>query len=65
MESKSSLDIEIQVPESDISKEICEQTDAVTDDWDAPDNKENPRNWSAGESWSCRHVLRAALMHSQ
>jgi hypothetical protein len=49
MASKKWVNIEIQLQESDASKEICDQTDALTDDWDAPYNKENPRNWSACE----------------
>lgn len=50
MSSKNSVDIEIQVLESDAStKELCDPPDALTEDWDAPDNKENPRNWSACE----------------
>jgi len=49
MASEKSVYIEPQVRESDASKEICDQTDALTDDWDAPYNKENPRNWSACE----------------
>jgi hypothetical protein len=49
MESKVSIDIEIQERESCSSKEIYDQANALTDDWDAPYNKENPRNWSACE----------------
>ena len=48
MSSKDLGDIEIQVQESVASKEI-DQTDALIDEWDAPENKENPRNWSARE----------------
>jgi hypothetical protein len=48
MASKKLFDIEVQVQESDVStKELCGHTDAFTEDWDAPDNKENPRNWSS------------------
>jgi hypothetical protein len=49
MESKNSLDIEIQERESCSSKEIYDPADALNDDWDASYNKENPRNWSACE----------------
>jgi hypothetical protein len=49
MASEKSLDIEIQVRELDASKETYDQTDALIEDWDAPHNKENPRNWSACE----------------
>jgi len=48
MSSKDLGDIEIQVQESVASKDI-DQTDALIADWDAPENKENPRNWSARE----------------
>jgi hypothetical protein len=41
-------DIEIQARESgDSIKHLCEEPNASTDDWDAPNNAENPRNWSA------------------
>jgi hypothetical protein len=51
MASEKSADIEIQVRESDDSiKETCDgQVDALTADWDDPQNKENPRNWSSRE----------------
>lgn len=49
MSSKNEVDIEVQARDSLDSKEICEQTKTLTDDWDAPDNKENPRNWTACE----------------
>lgn len=50
MTSASLSDVERQMPESELSKEMYVQVDAVTDDWDEPDNKENPRNWSACKS---------------
>jgi hypothetical protein len=49
MEFEKSIDIEIQARESNASQETFNQPDALKDDWDAPDNKENPRNWSACE----------------
>jgi hypothetical protein len=68
MASKYSADVELQVRESDASKERCDQTNASTNDsdwdvsdnktnalidnWDAPDNQENPRNWSACERYA-------------
>lgn len=47
--SKPPNDVEIQVQELGPSKEETEQINAFLDEWDAPDNKENPRNWSACE----------------
>jgi hypothetical protein len=44
-------DLENQARESNDSiKHLCEETSVLTDDWDAPNNKENPRNWSACKS---------------
>lgn len=49
MEIKHVTDIEVQVQELGDSKETSRQTSTLVDDWDLPDNKENPRNWSACE----------------
>lgn len=59
MESEKAIDVEIQVKELAVEEETqpCEQKDAFVDDWDAPHNKENPRNWSAGESWILVFIL--------
>ncbi|ORY01117.1 major facilitator superfamily domain-containing protein [Clohesyomyces aquaticus] len=56
MASKTSEDIEIQVRESDDLKDV----DALTEDWDEPTNKENPRNWSALKK-AC-HVIPVSLL---
>jgi hypothetical protein len=72
MASKYSADVELQVRESDASKERCDQnntstddwdgldnkTNALIDDWDAPDNQENPRNWSACERYAIAFTFR-------
>jgi hypothetical protein len=63
MESKYEAEIEIQLRQldADSSEERCHQTGNATDswiapvtksntlkeDWDAPHNMENPRNWSS------------------
>jgi hypothetical protein len=49
MSDKNSTDIEIQIRESLSSTSSLNQTNVLTEDWDAPHNKENPRNWSACE----------------
>ncbi|KUJ14061.1 MFS general substrate transporter [Mollisia scopiformis] len=67
-------DVEIQLHELDASKEACDRTSASTYDgdardnktnafikeWDAPDNQENPRNWSALKK--ARHIIPVALL---
>ncbi|KAF2497246.1 MFS general substrate transporter [Lophium mytilinum] len=61
MASKKSADVEIQVRESDAStKELCDQTNSLEEDWDAPHNKENPRNWSALKK-GC-HIVPVSLL---
>lgn len=49
LDFKPEADIEIQVQEVDASKELSQESNALIDSWDAPDNKENPRNWSPCE----------------
>ncbi len=55
METKSSTkdeDIEIQVGSASTDDESTQDSktgNALIDDWDAPDNQENPRNWTACE----------------
>ena len=64
MTLKDLADAEIQVQELDpeSSKSISDETDALTDDWDAPSNKENPRNWSACKRLAtCSKVAQAKL----
>ncbi|KAH7066886.1 major facilitator superfamily domain-containing protein [Paraphoma chrysanthemicola] len=59
--SKSLDDIEVRVCESDAStKEICDHPDALTADWDAPHNKENPRNWTALKK--AAHIVPVAML---
>lgn len=44
-------DVEVQIQESDAStSELCDEIKAFTKDWDAPENKDNPRNWSSCKS---------------
>lgn len=50
VESKQSVDIEVQVQEVNAVKDESYQDNALLRDWDLPDNKENPKNWS-----SCRY----------
>lgn len=47
VQSKQQIDIEVQVQEVKSSKDDAHQDNALLRDWDLPDNKENPKNWSA------------------
>jgi hypothetical protein len=49
VESKPVTDIEIQVQEVNSSKEENDLDNTLLDDWNAPGNKENPKNWSGCE----------------
>lgn len=69
MESKYSadIDVEIQVRESDSTdgRDTPDtKTNALVDEWDAPDNQENPRNWSSCERYTTALTsLRVELMY--
>jgi hypothetical protein len=50
MAREKSIDIEVQVFGSDDSfQELKSRPTTSVEDWDAPHNKENPRNWSGCE----------------
>jgi hypothetical protein len=52
MALKNSVYIEIEERELGVSKEICGKANILTDDWDSPYNKENPRSWSACKQYA-------------
>ncbi|TVY82790.1 Polyamine transporter [Lachnellula suecica] len=58
MSSKKPADIEVQVRESDSRDTPDSKT--LIEDWDAPHNTENPRNWSAFKK--ARHIIPVALL---
>lgn len=58
MTAKELADVETQTIDGNDSTEAFEKTDSLTDDWDAPYNLENPRNWSACEGYTIYSTIR-------
>ncbi|KAH3912956.1 hypothetical protein HBI56_089610 [Parastagonospora nodorum] len=53
--------IEVQIQESDAStSELCDEIKAFIKDWDAPENKDNPRNWSSLKK-AC-HIIPVSML---